>query len=1508
MFACLDLVCIPVATALGNEQKPRLTRAIVPARFNKIGLREMYMDCAVVDLVASNDVTSPQSADDAASIKQPSNANLAQAALSHLPDLYVANLKGINDCTTVEATDVVFDDPGKDVVYGHSLGAASSRIVRRKKGNCTGLGRASDLTLVSSDSLHVLPALGASPAESPGGNDGMWHPDQTLQIPAYSTTIDRGHDGLPHYSHGLASIMGSVLDVSALPPDSASSEVEADSKSFSDTNLHSEVELQLDKYLAALGNDRSTSRKKDHALQNSSPSTHDKNLRRPPPGKFFKYSSDRSPGTNFRAQLTNRQSLTEEQPTAAPDAAGSTSNVSDSIFAGYLDHTEDGDNENEVHGLTPDSDAYDLIGAFNKEDEDTSHIHPYANHLLALLRNIIDDIDFENDNDYSNALSIEQVAAFGELYDRLKETKKPKRKSKDRKKGKHGSSQSVRYSTVQALTKLVIPGEDEHASRMNQAPQSTFMKAMSSVNAFPEITPTPTMNVHLLASLTVVSGNLLASSTQSIVEAASSDFQSVAIDYDVLKTSSGSTSHFAIATAADDGCTPGTFLCKSQTQFWVCGQFGDGNWAYGALRDVSQGLMCKEGVIDRPSISSEIKTPAFWIDADATKDAESKSLEPTVGANEDSIASDTLDILDIYPADKKLHRTIQKRQDYGDDIQVPGFYYSEGGDGGNGIDDVGEAASEMFGQPYDSVNGDTTGENESNDDTISAGDDPSAMNISKESVHISNDIFEDAGEKKDGTKEDIPVVEGAVGKYGESEITPSNATVRLGKVRPKFPLSYEGQYRHGVQGGDRPISDIGTHVQVQREEIQGREIPVAPLPLPTVAGSGRFLALGGVGNVELAVLPGEHGRDNPERYDWGELDKRQSVVSLQNDIPVLSDEVSVRKRQVVDSQVFTPYTNPTQASASKESSLQDLNVSAPPGFDFSDGSDGGDGVEQDPIALFGMEPENYGSQWGVDENAQQNDSTPVIEDDLEPEMDKISVETSTERTPPAKQTLLPKEIGLGQTSGVQTAQEPAYIAKERSVSIHEVENFLKHHNKVARTDIAPLTSRELSAISIDKSLFVPSCNKISSPKKNSGISNDNTFGYNVDLDIPQPLSLSSSAKKKSRPAPGTWDAPDTVTLENVNAILPEYSAPDASSAVTAFSGSIAKSPRPISKISKPAINNSGVALAADAGAVDKDNSKLFQELAKYMLATPWDPDKAKVFKTQVNPLYTDDETKDIAESVFTNSFTSIHSSIDSSDSFALSTGVSNPDGQIHDNSWLNQRSKDYITKSQFHHMHYQQATLSAESTLMISTPLTSPNNIYNRPNTSSCLPTVVLSSSPTSLTKTDSSAIRSAWADGVFDFHSAHHPSNNVSPVPTANTVASILPYFFGPGPVLPSGVKWKLPRPYSLHRTTFSAPTFPSTLPCLTMLVISSSTYVAAPTVTGPVSRYDNMVPVGVGLSVPWPPLFPGVTSLGPPSLPEILPSAVSLKEKVLRRAIVHQDKKGGVARRSIYQSSQEM
>ncbi|KZM21495.1 uncharacterized protein EKO05_0006239 [Ascochyta rabiei] len=121
--------------------------------FNKIGNREMYMNCAVVDITNK------------AMGKRDSQA-AAAAALSRYPDLFVANLAGINSCKIQETTDVVFDNPGKQVSYGD--GDSASMRPSFAKGQCTGKG--------SKDAGKGTTPSNSGSGGDGGGGSGQWTP------------------------------------------------------------------------------------------------------------------------------------------------------------------------------------------------------------------------------------------------------------------------------------------------------------------------------------------------------------------------------------------------------------------------------------------------------------------------------------------------------------------------------------------------------------------------------------------------------------------------------------------------------------------------------------------------------------------------------------------------------------------------------------------------------------------------------------------------------------------------------------------------------------------------------------------------------------------------------------------------------------------------------------------------------------------------------------------------------------------------------------------------------------------------------------------------------------------------------------------------------------------------------------------------------------------------------------------------------------------------------------
>lgn len=117
--------------------------------FNKIGNREMYMNCAPLSIGGGSNATAA-SAD-------------VSSVLGKLPDMFVANLPP-QECTTVESTDVVFPDPGDSVEKGSTFAS----------GTVSGSGCASMTKLGAGSGSMGSPsgATGAPAASSAaGGSD-----------------------------------------------------------------------------------------------------------------------------------------------------------------------------------------------------------------------------------------------------------------------------------------------------------------------------------------------------------------------------------------------------------------------------------------------------------------------------------------------------------------------------------------------------------------------------------------------------------------------------------------------------------------------------------------------------------------------------------------------------------------------------------------------------------------------------------------------------------------------------------------------------------------------------------------------------------------------------------------------------------------------------------------------------------------------------------------------------------------------------------------------------------------------------------------------------------------------------------------------------------------------------------------------------------------------------------------------------------------------------------------
>lgn len=138
--------------------------------FNEIGNREMYMNCAQVQIVGSS-----------AARRSKEKRQGAFSSMSSLPNIWRANIQGLNTCKTTEGLDLVYPDVGPKVIWGGAMkssdpadtqvGCESSSPAGQTYKNLGGTGAASGNTTVPTASVVVS----SSPtATSVGGGGGIF--------------------------------------------------------------------------------------------------------------------------------------------------------------------------------------------------------------------------------------------------------------------------------------------------------------------------------------------------------------------------------------------------------------------------------------------------------------------------------------------------------------------------------------------------------------------------------------------------------------------------------------------------------------------------------------------------------------------------------------------------------------------------------------------------------------------------------------------------------------------------------------------------------------------------------------------------------------------------------------------------------------------------------------------------------------------------------------------------------------------------------------------------------------------------------------------------------------------------------------------------------------------------------------------------------------------------------------------------------------------------------------
>ncbi|KAF1836890.1 hypothetical protein BDW02DRAFT_203230 [Decorospora gaudefroyi] len=209
--------------------------------FNKVGNREMYMNCTVVDIVPPGTKRSKYQPSHNLAVRDTARVNaVAQASLATYSDMFVANLASINKCVAPETYDVVFDNPGRGGAVAFGDGITASSKPSFKRGACIGKGHTRAST--SSDSVSAPPSGGPDP----GGDDGQWHGGNTTPQPQST-----GASSSPNDEQWHPELYGGQQTPSQLQQ-SHKAILQLVGTQGNDQQYDSKVKKELDAYLAEL--------------------------------------------------------------------------------------------------------------------------------------------------------------------------------------------------------------------------------------------------------------------------------------------------------------------------------------------------------------------------------------------------------------------------------------------------------------------------------------------------------------------------------------------------------------------------------------------------------------------------------------------------------------------------------------------------------------------------------------------------------------------------------------------------------------------------------------------------------------------------------------------------------------------------------------------------------------------------------------------------------------------------------------------------------------------------------------------------------------------------------------------------------------------------------------------------------------------------------------------------------------------------------------------------------
>lgn len=160
--------------------------------FNKMGNREMYMNCAQVTI--EEDSSNGSRARD-------TMVSRAMTPFSSRPPMFVANVNGPGGCTTIEGQEVNFPAPGPDVV-GHVTGSGYTCI---GSANILSDGSSSPSSGSSSRPNTVLPTISSAAPKADSSIGGKaCHSNGTIVCSSDGSTWSMCNQGMLTYMGSVA--------------------------------------------------------------------------------------------------------------------------------------------------------------------------------------------------------------------------------------------------------------------------------------------------------------------------------------------------------------------------------------------------------------------------------------------------------------------------------------------------------------------------------------------------------------------------------------------------------------------------------------------------------------------------------------------------------------------------------------------------------------------------------------------------------------------------------------------------------------------------------------------------------------------------------------------------------------------------------------------------------------------------------------------------------------------------------------------------------------------------------------------------------------------------------------------------------------------------------------------------------------------------------------------------------------------------------------------------------